>query len=106
MNNVKNSESGRRALAIPIWENEGGALPVGAIDHHYGRRVEMDRSWTVYHVFTGAPAHIEGVAMSGLTRSSATSMMLSLNRRNVLLRRERNLLWRFLSTSPEAASPP
>ena len=35
------------ASAIDVWENEGGAHGHGALDHHYGRRVEVDRSWTL-----------------------------------------------------------
>ena len=46
----------------------------------YGRRVEADRSWTVYHVFTGIPVHLCGNAMIGLSRRAATDGMLSLNR--------------------------
>lgn len=48
--------------------------------HHYGRRVEPDRTWTVYHVFNGAPARAEGKVMKGLSRSEATMGMVSLNR--------------------------
>ena len=70
------------ASAIDVWENEGGAHGHGALDHHYGRRVEVDRSWTVYHVFTGVPARIGGNTMTGLSRMAATDRMLSLNRRS------------------------
>jgi hypothetical protein len=62
------------------------------MDHHYGRRIESDRSWSVYHVFTGAPARVEGQHMTGLSRSDATEGMLSLNRRNEGRRRERSRL--------------
>lgn len=72
----------RNVLAIGIWENEGGAPARDSHDRQYGRRIEADRSWTVYHVFTGVPAHADGEAMTGLTRSDATHGMLSLNRRN------------------------
>lgn len=48
-------------------------------DHQYGRRVEADRSWTVYHVFTGVPANCGGGAMTGLSRTEATVRMLRLN---------------------------
>lgn len=47
----------------------------------YGRRVEMDRSWTVYHVFTGLPADAGGGVMTGLSRADATDKMMSLNYR-------------------------
>jgi hypothetical protein len=45
----------------------------------YGRRIEADRSWTVYHVFTGVPAIIEGRAMVGLGLKDATDDMLAMN---------------------------
>lgn len=51
-------------------------------DRQYGRRVERDGSWSIYHVFTGAPAEIRGLPTTGLTRGCATEGMLLLNRRN------------------------
>ena len=72
----------------------------------YGRRVELDRSWTVHHVFTGVPAHIYGVTMVGLSRSDATDIMLSLNRRIVRKNLERNPLVRCSSTLAKEASEP
>jgi hypothetical protein len=69
----------RDALAHPGEENAGGAPACDFGDHQYGRRVEADRSWTVYHVFTGIPAHVNGAFMIGLSRSEATQTMLSLN---------------------------
>ncbi|BCG95669.1 hypothetical protein [Mesorhizobium sp. 131-2-1] len=90
MNGNKNrTDSARNAEALRVWENEGGALARDFRDHQYGRRVEADRSWTVYHVFTGIPAHVDGAFMIGLNRSDATHGMLSLNRRNSERRRER-----------------
>lgn len=71
---------GRHSLAIGVWENEGGAPDCA--DGQYGRRIEADRTWTVYHVFTGVPARADGQAMIGLSRSKATDGMVSLNRRN------------------------
>ncbi|MDW6026653.1 hypothetical protein SAZ10_33325 [Mesorhizobium sp. BAC0120] len=47
----------------------------------YGRRVEMDRSWTVYNVFTGISAEAGLGAMSSLSRADATDKMALLNRR-------------------------
>ncbi|WP_202330226.1 hypothetical protein [Mesorhizobium sp. L-8-3] len=52
-------------------------------DQQFGLRVEADRTWTVYHVFSGIPAEAGGNAMSGLDRGEATNRMLSLNRRTV-----------------------
>lgn len=60
-------------------EDAGRAQACGFRDHQYGRRVEADRSWTVYHVFTGIPAHVNGASLIGLSRSEATKSMLSLN---------------------------
>lgn len=42
----------------------------------YGRRIEIDGSWTVYHVFTGIPVQRAGIPMSGLSHADATSRML------------------------------
>jgi hypothetical protein len=100
------AELQRRALAINIWENDGGAPAPDATEHNYGRRVEADRSWTVHHVFTGVPAHIDGVRMTGLSRSDATDIMLSLNRRSALKRQERKALLRRSSTFAKVASQP
>ena len=75
--------------AIAIWENEGGAPGRDSMEHQYGRRIEADRSWTVYHVFTGVAARVGGDAMIGLSRSDATSGMMSLNLRNAERREQR-----------------
>lgn len=75
--------------ALARWENEGGAPGGDAMDIQYGRRVETDRSWTVYHVFTGVPARADGLAMIGMSHSDATKGMLSLNLLNARRRRER-----------------
>ncbi|GGB05876.1 hypothetical protein GCM10011491_37450 [Brucella endophytica] len=82
------TERVRDAIALSAGENEGGELSRDPMDHQYGRRIETDRSWTIYHVFTGVPAHADGQIMTGLSRSAATDGMVSLNRRNE--RRHRN----------------
>jgi hypothetical protein len=91
------AEIERHDLAISVWENEGGAKDQSSMDHDYGRRIETDRSWSVYHVFTGVPADIGGHAMTDLSRSNATEGMLSLNRRNERRRHARH--------APMAAGP-
>ena len=48
------TELDRRALPLSVWENEGGSRSPDTPDGQFGRRVEMDRSWTIYHVFTGS----------------------------------------------------
>jgi hypothetical protein len=51
----------------------------GAHVYQYGRRVECDRSWTVYHVFTGVVADTCFGAVTGLSKVDATDRMMSLN---------------------------
>lgn len=75
----------RDALEAPVEGPRG----LGADRHHYGRRVEADGTWSIYHVFTGEPAAIGGHSMIGLSRSRATAGMLSLNRFSEA--RQRNL---------------
>lgn len=84
------TELERCALAISVWENEGGAQASSPPDGQFGRRVEMDRSWTIYHVFTGVPARVDGSPLTDLSGSAATDGMLSLNRRNIKRQKERN----------------
>ena len=62
MNICNETEQLRNILAVGVWENEGGAPGRDSLDRQYGRRIEADRSWTVYHVFTGAPAIEHGQA--------------------------------------------
>lgn len=69
-------------LALSVWESEGGAAAPTTNFIQFGRRIERDRSWTVYHVFSGVPARLEGHALTGLSHMNATSYMLSLNRLN------------------------
>lgn len=76
------TELRRYAVAIGTWENEGGAPASDVLDRQYGRRIEADRSWTVYDVFNGVPARIDGIMMTGLQHVEATKGMQSLNHRN------------------------
>lgn len=94
--NVPNNETerARNATALGAWENEGGAPGRDSMDHQYGRRIETDRSWTIYHVFTGIPASAQGQTMTGLSWAEATSGMLSFNLRNAARRKERICLSR------------
>lgn len=108
----KAKEFARHALAIEVWDDEGGAPAPNATDHDFGRRVEADRSWTVYHVFTGVPARVDGLTMGGLSRSDATDKMLLLNRRAVVIRqmqrkrRKRDESFRSLEMPEGIASKP
>jgi hypothetical protein len=85
-----NIQRGWENNAIGVWENEGGASGTDSANHQYGRRVEMDRSWTVYNVFSGAPANTSGNSMTGLSQSDATDGMLSLNLRSERRQRARD----------------
>jgi hypothetical protein len=96
---IKKTELDRHALAISVWENEGGSRAPDTPDGQFGRRVEMDRSWTIYHVFTGIPARVDGSALTDLSQSAATDGMLSLNLRNVKRRKERCTRPRLASKS-------
>lgn len=100
-----NASDPRDALAYPVEKNAGGAQVCDFRDHQYGRRVEADRSWTVYHVFTGIPAHVNGASMIGLTRSEATKSMLSLNFCSSERRKER-IAARFFAAVEKAADQP
>jgi hypothetical protein len=70
-------ELDRRALAVSVWENEGGSRAPDTPDGQFGRGVEVSL-WTIYHVFTGIPARVDGSALTDL-RSAATDGLLWLN---------------------------
>ena len=90
MNGQRNqTDLQRNTTAIAIWEKEGGAPDRDLTNHLYGRRVEVDRSWTVYHVFTGVAARVGNDDLIGLSRSQATSSMMSLNLRNAESHKQR-----------------
>lgn len=65
MNPSNETRQLRNAIAIDVWENEGGAPGDESEGRQFGRRIEADRSWTVYHVFTGVPARQDGHTMTG-----------------------------------------
>jgi hypothetical protein len=81
----------RDSLDIGVWENEGGALDRSNMHHHYGRRIEPDGSWTVYHVFTGVPADMGSRPMTGLGETDATTTMIILNAHNATRRKAASL---------------
>lgn len=65
--------------SVERWENEGGSVGSNVGKPEYGRRVETDRSWTVYHVYTGVPGQVDSETLIGLSRGKATEIMLALN---------------------------
>ena len=81
----------RAAVDLSVWENEGGASDRHDMNHHYDRRIELDGSWTIYHVFTGAPADMGSRTMAGLGETDATSTMIILNAHNAKRRKAASL---------------
>ncbi len=75
-----------------LRDDEDAATERDSKGHQYGRRIEADRSWTIYHVFTGVPANAEGRTMTGLSRADATCGMLSLNLGDTARRTQRPCL--------------
>jgi hypothetical protein len=93
-------DNDQNAIDIGVWENEGGAFHRFSMHHHYGRRIEPNRSWTVYHVYTGLPADMGEHSTTGLNETTATWMMLSLNANNVERRRATRLNPELIDTLP------
>lgn len=85
--NADELRSGQAALDIRVWENEGGAVARPDIGDHYGRRVELNGTSTIYRFLTGVPAVMGDRAMSGLDETDATATMLQLNRRKLQRRK-------------------
>jgi hypothetical protein len=59
-------------IGNPITTADDRNKRFGHMSHDYGRRIEMNRSWTIYHVFTGIPAEVGTRSMVGLSKSDAT----------------------------------
>jgi hypothetical protein len=47
--------------------------------YQYGKRVEVDRTWTIVHVFTGKMVRRDGWPMKGLTARGAERVLRTLN---------------------------
>lgn len=73
-----NSQQRSSGTSTPLHIKAG--LGCEGLSHVFGRRIEADRSWTVYHAFTGTPVVVAGYAMMGLSRQVATDRMLAMNR--------------------------
>ena len=91
MNDCTDVAAPGRQTALGVIRASEGRAPAGNSSHHqYGRRIEADSSWSVYHVFTGIPVEIGGCSMIGLSRSEATGTMMALNRHDEGRRQQRN----------------
>lgn len=77
---LKSEELRASSAQNSIWNSRKIAFVYSKNDNdQYGRRIEPNGTWTVYHVFTGLPADHEGWPMVGLGRSTATALMTALN---------------------------
>ena len=47
--------------------------------YQYGKRVELDGSWTIYHVFTGVPAQFGAWEMVRMDKGTAKRALRTLN---------------------------
>jgi hypothetical protein len=85
-----NADGPANQLGLNGWASAGRAPAASSMDSHYGVRVESDRSWTIYHVFTGEPARIDGRTLTGLSRPDAKDRMIALNQFNLGRRKARS----------------
>jgi hypothetical protein len=85
--------------ALENWDDEGGAPAQDSMHSEYGKRVEPDGSWTIYHVFSGIPATIGGNLMDDMNAKDALDQMTNTNTGNYTRRaaRPKNLKARFLA---------
>lgn len=67
-------------------EGKGEAPEHDSIYSDYGRRIESNRSWTIYHVFSGIPAVVGGTVLTGLDASGSMERMMALNAANLTSR--------------------
>jgi hypothetical protein len=86
MNSIK-IRSAESSVAIGTGDIEGCTVRQDSMHNQYGRRIERDGTWTVYHVFSGVPAQIGGQSMYGLDKARATETMVWVNASNVERRR-------------------
>ena len=65
-----------------LLESPGDTTGEPRVETYFGRRIEADRTWTIYHVYTGVPASAAGRDMIGMSLCDATAGMQLLNRRD------------------------
>ncbi|WP_150497784.1 hypothetical protein [Roseibium aquae] len=68
--------------ALEKWGDEGGAPAQDSMHSEYGKRIETDGTWTIYHVFSGGPATIGGDLMQGMTLKDTLDQMQRAKFRN------------------------
>ena len=82
------TERRQNAIALGIWENEGGASNRISTDIQHDCRIEPARSSTVYRVAASAPVYADSHAMIGKSRPDARKDMMSFNLLNIGYRKE------------------
>lgn len=82
------TELGRHALAIGVWENEGGAPAPDTLDHQDGWKIEADRSRTLHPVFPRVDT--PRLTMTALWRWAMSDNRLSLAERYASSRKDRS----------------
>jgi hypothetical protein len=73
------SKDEEHALALSIWESEGGAPDGSRQLYQYGRRFEGDGTYAIHHVFTGETVRIGLWTMAGLNPKNAARALRVLN---------------------------
>ncbi|WP_248448624.1 hypothetical protein [Sinorhizobium meliloti] len=73
------SKDEEHALALSIWESEGGALGGSRQLYQYGRRFEGDGTYAIHHVFTGETVRIGLWTTAGLNPKNAARALRVLN---------------------------
>ncbi|RVI61060.1 hypothetical protein CN192_00205 [Sinorhizobium medicae] len=73
------SKHEEHALALSVWESEGGAPDSSGQLYQYGRRLEGDGTYTIHHVFTGDKVRIGSWTMEGLNAKNAARALRVLN---------------------------
>jgi hypothetical protein len=75
----KLTEALRASLAAPSHEPPSPPIVNTAGGYRYGRRVERNGTWTIYHVFSGIPAEYASWKMVGLNVKTAERALKILN---------------------------
>lgn len=57
----------------------------------YGIRNDPDKLWTVFDVFTGWPARLDGLVLTDLSREEASGILDHVNKKDVEARKARGI---------------
>jgi hypothetical protein len=98
------TEPGRHALAIGVWENEGGAPASDSLDRQDGWKSEADRSRTLHPVFPGIET--PRLTITALRLWAVSDSRLSLAKSSASCRKDRGGLPTAASIPLEASCRP